>query len=506
MQLRAAGLVLDYSKNAIDRGALDLLQALFEECDVAHRLADQLDGENVNNTEDRPALHTAIRAAANNETSPEQAMIAADQGLAADFAQSLYLGQRRGAGGEVIRDVVNLGIGGSDLGPRMATAALSHYIGGKTRVHFVSSLDDSELNDTLGALDPQSTLFLVSSKSFSTEETLFNARLAIDWFCRQRPRSEIAAHFAAITGSADAAIALGIDPEMIFMVPDWVGGRYSLWSSSGLALMIAVGADNFREFLKGGWLMDQHARNSDFHSNMPAILAALEIWHRNILDYSSLAVIPYSHELRLLPSYLQQLIMESNGKCVTRAGDPLQHSTSPLIWGTAGTEGQHSYHQLLHQGTDIIPVDFILPLGPGGPSAEAETRLASHCLAQSKALMEGVSRQAAEQEMLEQGLDDAEAGRLAPHKAMPGNRPSNTLVLEGLNPRTLGALIALYEHKTFLTSAIWDINPFDQWGVELGKKLSQAIFPVLDGSSKQQFDPSTNALMALFSAYRQKQT
>ena len=499
MQLHAAGgLLLDYSKNRIDPEALDTLGALFQECGLADKLQAQLAGEPVNNTEQRPAMHTAIRACLNGQSAPEHNWIKTEYERAAAFAASLYLGQRRGASGAIISDVVNLGIGGSDLGPRMAAAALSSYADSKVRVHFVSSLDSTELADTLRTLNPETSLFLVSSKSFSTEETLCNARQAMSWFNNSRSQDELHAHFAAITGNADKAEALGISADCIFPVPDWVGGRYSLWSSSGLALMVAIGQERFEQFLHGAWLMDQNARNSDFNNNMAAILAALEIWHCNILNYGSLAVIPYSYQLRLLPSYLQQLVMESNGKSVNRQGAPAAHSTSPVLWGTAGTEGQHSFHQLLHQGTEIIPVDFILCLGLTGATTESETRLASHCLAQSKALMEGKSEQRAKQELLKQGMPEADATRLAPHRAMPGNRPSSTIVLEQLSPQNLGALIALYEHKTFFTSVIWDINPFDQWGVELGKQLSQEIFPALAGNSTEIFDPSTNALIQLF--------
>ncbi len=494
----AGGLQLDYSKNRIDQQALQTLAGLFQSCGVYTKLESQLAGAAVNNTERRPALHTAMRASLNQQSSPEQSWINTQYRRTAEFAQSLYLGQRRGGSGAIISDVVNLGIGGSDLGPRMATAALCGYADSKVRVHFVSSLDSTELALTLQTLNPETTFFLVSSKSFSTEETLFNAREAMAWFTSSRSQDELQAHFAAMTGKADKAEALGIAADCIFPVPDWVGGRYSLWSASGLALMIAIGQQQFEQFLHGGWLMDQNARDSDFYNNMPAILAALEIWHCNILNYSSLAVIPYSYQLRLLPAYLQQLVMESNGKSVTRQGEPSPRATSPVLWGTAGTEGQHSYHQLLHQGTGIIPADFILCLEIEGATAESETRLASHCLAQSKAMMEGKSQQAAKRELLEQGMPEAEAERLAPHKAMPGNRPSNTIVVEQLNPQSLGALIALYEHKTFFTSAIWDINPFDQWGVELGKQLSQAIYPALEGSCADVFDPSTNALIELF--------
>lgn len=504
MQLRGAhGLILDYSRNCIDDNALRALEVLFNRCDAHGQLIAQLSGAEVNHTEQRPALHTAIRAALNGEKAPFDQQILAQYSSAVEFARSLYLGERRGGSGSPITDVVNLGIGGSDLGPRMACAALSHFTDGKVRVHFVSSLDNTELHSTLRDLSPETTLFLVSSKSFSTEETLFNARQAMAWFDQSCPPEQRQAHFAALTGKAEGAMALGIARELVFDVPDWIGGRYSLWSCSGLALMIAIGPERFAEFLRGGWLMDQHARDSDFASNMPAILAALEVWHCNMRHYGSLAVVPYSYQLRLVPAYLQQLVMESNGKSVTRSATPSTRATSPVLWGTAGTEGQHSYHQLLHQGTGIVPTDFILCLDIPGASAESQTRLASHCLAQSKALMEGKPIAQALRELLAQGVDENTAKMLAAHKSMPGNRPSNTIVLEQLNPQNLGALIALYEHKTFFASALWDINPFDQWGVELGKQLSQEIYPALQGSAAADFDASTNALIQLFQNHQQ---
>ncbi len=499
MQLCAAGgIVLDYSKNRIDTPALETLASLFQCCESPNRMQRQLTGEPVNNTENRPALHTAIRAAVGKHPAPMKDRIEAEYHRAAAFADSLYRGERLGGSGEVIRDVVNIGIGGSDLGPRMANAALSSYADGKVRAHFVSSLDNTEMTAVLGPLNPATTLFLLSSKSFSTEETLFNARLAKQWIEQRCNATQGQAHFAAITGKPDQAMALGIGRELIFDVPDWIGGRYSLWSCSGLALMIAIGIERFEQLLEGAWLMDQHAGDAEFSQNMPAILAALEFWHATVQGCASLAVVPYSYQLRLLPAYLQQLVMESNGKSTRRDGTSVNYTTSPVLWGTSGTEGQHSYHQLLHQGTGIIPVDFILCRHLCTTSTESTTRLASHCLAQSKALMEGKTTQQAMQDLLDAGADAAEAEHLAPHKAMPGNRPSNTLVLPDLTPLVLGSLLALYEHKTFFCSVLWDINPFDQWGVELGKQLSQSIYPALEGKAPTNFDPSTNALVELF--------
>lgn len=492
-QLTCAGLTLNYSRNTADQAAWEALAALFDESRVQDALLALRRGEALNNTERRPALHIAIRAAVAGEQTPERQQIIEQHQRAAHFADRLHQGVACGYSGRPITDVVNLGIGGSDLGPRLVTSALAASCTSSCRVHFVSSLDDDELNGVLEALQPDTTMFLVSSKSFTTEETLCNARDAIKWFRQRSGERDLGDHFAALTGNSAAALALGIPRHQIFHVPDWIGGRYSIWSASGLPAMIALGSTAFGEFLAGAHAMDENARVGALPGNMAAVLAALEIWHSNGLHYHSTAVIPYSYPLRLLPAYLQQLVMESNGKSCDRSGRPLQLTSGPVVWGTAGTEGQHSYHQLLHQGTQVVPVDFILPLQ--GPSPDRGLRLVSHCLAQGKALMEGKSLQAAYDELLAQGMPPAQAHQLAPHKVMPGNRPSNTLLMAALTPASLGALLALYEHKTFFTSVIWDINPFDQWGVELGKQLSRSLYATLRGDDDERYDATTSALL-----------
>ena len=493
LQLSHAGLTLDFSKNTADQAVFQALAALLDDSRTQAAMRALKEGEPLNNTEHRPALHTAIRAALAGESAPSGQQLVEHHHRAMRFADRLHRGAARGYAGTTITDVVNIGIGGSDLGPRLVTSALESYCKGACRIHFVSSLDDQELAGVLAGLRPADTLFLVSSKSFGTEETLCNARAAMDWFRRGSGQSDLGDHFAALTGNAEPAVALGISAQQIFHVPDGVGGRYSIWSSSGLAAMIALGSEGFSDFLAGAHAMDQNAGCGDLTGNMAAVLAALEIWHSNLLDYRSAAVIPYSYSLRLLPAYLQQLVMESNGKSCDRSGQALQLTSAPVVWGTAGTEGQHSYHQLLHQGTQVVPVDFILPLR--GPSPDRTRRLASHCLAQSKALMEGKSERAAYEELLAQSMPPDQAQQLAPHKAMPGNRPSNTLLMDALTPATLGALIALYEHKTFFTSVVWNINPFDQWGVELGKQLSKAIYATFSGDDHRRYDSSTDALL-----------
>jgi glucose-6-phosphate isomerase len=493
LRLSHCGLYLDLSKNRVNPAALQALATLFQSYQASDRLKTLYCGAIVNNTEHRPALHTALRAAICNQNVPDARLIRDDYKPVATLANSAYQGLLLGHSGKPLRDVVNLGIGGSDLGPRMAATALSACHDGATKVHFVSSLDSTELSETLATLSADSTLFLVSSKSFSTEETLFNARQAIDWFRQQTGQKNLRGHFAAITGNTEAAAALGIPRDCIFGVPEGVGGRYSLWSAIGLPLMIAIGVPRFEQMLAGAHAMDQHALHSDFTENMPALLAGMEIWNSNMLGYSSLAIIPYSYPLRLLPAYLQQLVMESNGKNRTREGMPVRQTTAPLVWGTAGTEGQHSYHQWLHQGTQVAPVDFILPLGTA--DAESNTRLASHCIAQSKVLMEGKTIGAVIEELVAKGMPEDEARAIAPHKAMPGNRPSNTLIMDSMSPANLGALLALYEHKTFFTSVLWDINAFDQWGVELGKQLSRTVRSQLSDLVTPSLDASSNALI-----------
>ncbi|MFB1036449.1 MAG: glucose-6-phosphate isomerase, partial [Sinobacterium sp.] len=373
--------------------------------------------------------------------------------------------------GQVITDIVNIGIGGSYLGPKLACDALADYDQNKVNIHFVANIDPSELADCLAKLTPDTTLFIISSKSFSTEETLSNAKTAISWLGQTR-----LTQLFAVTGNEPAATNLGIPEDHCLPIWDWIGGRYSIWSNIGLPIMLNIGSENFEQMLAGAYAMDQHfLASTKVAENMPLMLAALEIWHVNFQSYNSLAVLPYSYRLKMMPDYLQQLTMESNGKSVNRNGQSIGHATNPVLWGSVGTEGQHSFHQLLHQGTNPVPCDFILPIRSPTDDDQAQLKLVANCLAQRRALLSGKSLTDVATELLSNGADSKTAADLAPHKTTSGNRPSNLITLDKVTPQSLGAIVALYEHKTYACSVLWNINPFDQWGVELGKKIGEGF-------------------------------
>lgn len=498
--LEACGLLLDYSKNLIVPETLELLLALADERGLQDQIRDLLAGKRVNTTEKRAAWHTALRA---GQAAPREVRSA----LAAmrKLTTALRDGKINGTSGRAITDVVSLGIGGSVLGPALATAACAPDAS-SPRVHFITTPGES-LDHLLTTLDAATTLFIVQSKSFSTHETLLNARAARAWLTRSGA-ADHGAHFAAVTAQAAAAQAFGVPSERIFPIWDWVGGRYSLWSAVGLPAMIAMGGEAFDDLLAGAADMDAHFANAPGEKNMPVLLALIGLWHANFFDMASRAVIPYQPGLGLLPAWLQQLEMESLGKSVSRRGKPLRQDTGPVLWGSAGTEGQHAYFQLLHQGTRPVPVDFITSCAPrsksswGAPRADsgdadnAHAVMLSNCFAQSALLMCGVTAAETEQSLLQQGNTARAAAQLAPHQALPGNRPSNTLLLPVLDPRSLGALLALYEHRTFVQSAIWDINAFDQWGVEHGKKLAGGLLPEFTAmASSATHDSSTDGLV-----------
>ncbi len=495
--ISAAGLHLDYARNFIDADTLNALTMLAEEAGMPQAIHALLAGDKVNHTENRPALHTALRA--------KHPIIAADAVQAA-FAQmeqlvrKIHSGEWRGYSNESITDVVNIGIGGSDLGPQMATHALKPFHTNHVRVHFVSNVDPSCLQDLLAHLNPARTLFIVASKSFTTLETLQNAKAARHWLQQFAPgdateNNATARHFVAVSSAVKKAEAFGINADNILPMWDWVGGRYSLWSAIGLPIALAVGMENFHALRAGACAMDEHFSSAPLAQNMPALMGLLGFWYNHFWQASSHVVLPYEHYLRFFPDYLQQLDMESNGKCVNRAGQTLPYSSGPVIWGSVGTNGQHSFHQLLHQGTHFIPADFILSFSTHQQDcAEQHRHLLANGLAQSQALMCGKSLETVAIELREQGLSEEEVSFLAPHKVIPGNRPSNVISMEQLNPATLGALIALYEHKVYVQSVLWDINPFDQWGVELGKQLSGPIFAALCGDTEHK-DPATQALI-----------
>lgn len=500
--IEAAGLRLDYLKNLIDKTSLDCLLQLAEQAGLKKAIDALLGGAIVNNTEKRAALHTALRSP---KPVIEAKAIADAFERMGDLVQKIHSGTWRGFSNETITDVVNIGIGGSDLGPQMATHALRPFYTGHVRLHFVSNVDPSCLQDLLVHLNPARTLFIVASKTFTTLETLQNAQAARRWLLAAAPdESATARHFVGVSSAVKKAENFGIQSSNILPMWDWVGGRYSLWSAIGLPIALAVGMENFRAMLAGAFAMDEHFRTAPLEKNMPVVAGLLGFWYQHFWQASSHVVLPYDHYLRFFPDYLQQLDMESNGKHVSRTGEDLPYPTGPVIWGSVGTNGQHSFHQLLHQGTHFIPADFILTLQSHHTDCKEQHRhLLANGLAQSQALMCGKSLETVAAELREQGLSDADINFLAPHKVITGNRPSNIIAMDLLTPGTLGALIALYEHKVYVQSVLWDINPFDQWGVELGKQLSGPIFAALSGNKsesgdKSELDPSTVSIVASY--------
>ncbi len=492
-------LLLDYSKNLISAETLALLRDLGRVTGVEERVAAMFRGEPINNTEQRAVLHVALRNdpsvpiyVQGRDVMPEVAQVLARMER---FANAVRSGRWKGHTGAAITDVVNLGIGGSDLGPAMACRALAPYGHKRLRMHFVSNVDPQHLGDTLAPLKAESTLFIVASKTFTTLETLANAQAARRWLLKKlKDKSAIARHFVAVSTNRAEVKKFGIDPEHMFGFWDWVGGRYSLWSAIGLPIALYIGMDGFRELLAGGRDMDGHFR-ADPLASLPGTLALLAIWYQHFWGASAHGVMPYDQHLARFPAYLQQLCMESNGKGVTRDGRAVRWDTGEIVWGEPGTNGQHAFFQLLHQGTRFIPLDFLVATRTHSDLDGQHQMLVANCLAQSEALMRGKTRAEATAELAAAGLPAREIRRLAPHKAFPGNRPSNTLLYGQLTPRTLGRLIALYEHKVLVQSAVWDINAFDQWGVELGKQLAGTLIRELGSARPGAHDSSTVGLM-----------
>ena len=487
-------MLLDYSKCQVTTKTMRLLNALAKAADVEGKVHAMMRGDVINTTEGRAVLHTALRRP------KSEIVMLSGHNVVHDVhdvleAMARFTVEIRKSG---IADVVNIGIGGSDLGPAMATLALAPYHDGP-RLHFVSNVDGAHIADTLKNLKPETTLFLVASKTFTTIETMTNARTARGWVAESLGEAKVGEHFAAISTAIDKVKAFGIDENRIFGFWDWVGGRYSLWSAIGLSLMIAVGPHNFMDMLKGAHAMDQHFLTAKPMQNLPMLLGLLGVWHRNACGLPSRAVIPYDQRLSRLPAYLQQLDMESNGKRVTAKGDAVRYDTGPVVWGEPGTNGQHAFFQLLHQGTTTIPVEFLIAAEPHEPGAHMRVHqnlLISNCLAQSQALMRGRTLAEAAAQLVAQGKTRDEAKRLAPHRVFTGNRPSLTLAYKQLDPFTLGRIIALYEHRVFVEAAIWGINAFDQWGVELGKELATGLQPVVEGKqSTDGLDASTAGLV-----------
>ncbi|MCP5240844.1 MAG: glucose-6-phosphate isomerase [Zoogloeaceae bacterium] len=503
--LAAAGLTLDYSKNRVDARALELLFALARERGLEAARDQMFAGVPINNTEGRAVLHVALRAPAGArfEVDGEDVMpaVAAVRERVGEFATAVREGSWRGYTGEAVSDVVNIGIGGSDLGPAMACQALAAYGHARLTMHFVSNVDGDQLAQVLARVNPARTLFVIASKTFTTIETMTNAASARAWFLAGgAAEKDIARHFVAVSTNAAKVAEFGIDAANMFGFWDWVGGRYSMWSAVGLPIALWVGRENFEAMLDGAHGMDRHFAEAPLEANMPAILALLGVWYRAFFHATSVCIAPYSQALARMPAYLQQLEMESNGKSVTRDGQPVAMSTCPVVWGEPGTNGQHAFFQLLHQGTDLIPVDFIAPLKAAHTLPGHHRLLLANCIAQSKALMVGKTADEVRAELTAAGMSGAALEALVPHRVFQGNRPSNTILMPALSPRSLGALIALYEHKVFVQGIIWDVNSFDQWGVELGKQLATRIVGELASGDAEHEDASTRGLIGMVRA------
>jgi len=511
MSLRAAYLFADYSKNLITDKTLTLLIELAAAVDLPGWIHRMFAGEAINNTEERAVLHIALRNRSNRpiHVDGKDVMPGIDQVLQrlGDFVATVRGGDWKGFTGKRITDVVNIGIGGSNLGPLMICEALRPYQSDDLRVRFVSNVDGTHLAETVRRLDPATTLFVVASKTFTTMETMTNANSARTWLVEALGETAVANHFVAVSTNEAKVVAFGIDPQNMFGFWDWVGGRYSLWSAIGLPIALAVGTDRFVDLLEGAHAMDEHFRSSDLSENLPVILGLIGIWYANFVGACTHAVLPYDQSLRYLPAYLQQGDMESNGKRVTRAGDPVAYATGPVVWGEPGTDGQHAFFQLIHQGTQPIPADFIAPVNSHNPLSDHHPKLMANFFAQTEALMRGRTQDEAKAEMLAAGMSPANADALAPHRTFPGNRPTNTILMERLTPRTLGALIAMYEHRIFTQGVVWGINSYDQWGVELGKQLAGVILKELEeGKVSAEHDASTRGLLEYFLHHREAGT
>jgi len=499
--LQFGNLLFDYSKNRINDETIKLLVALAEQAGLSAFIEHMFGGEKINFTERRAVLHTALRNRSAHPVYVDGKDVMPDVqrvlGLMRRFSDAVRNGQHVGYTGKAISDIVNIGIGGSDLGPLMVCEALKPYASSKLRAHFVSNVDGTHLAETLKKLDAGTTLFIVSSKTFTTQETLTNARSARAWLVEKLGDEQaVAKHFAAVSTNLEATAQFGINSENVFEFWDWVGGRYSLWSAIGLPIALYVGIDKFEELLGGAHAMDEHFRSTPLEKNIPVLMGLLGIWYGNFFGASSNAVLPYDQYLHRFPAYLQQLEMESNGKRVDRDGNTVDYDTGMVIWGEPGTNGQHAFYQLIHQGTRMIPADFLAPLHSQNPAGEHHAILLANCLAQTEALMLGKTVGEARAELIAQGLHGEMLEALLPHKMFPGNRPTTTLLFDRLDPHTLGMLITLYEHKVFVQGIVWNINSFDQWGVELGKQLAGKILPELhDAAAVSRHDASTNGLI-----------
>jgi len=507
--LRFKDILLDFSKNRITAETVHLLHALATQADLKGWTEKMFTGEKINITEDRAVLHIALRNRSNRpilvdgqDVMPEVNAVLAHM---REFSERVRSGAWKGYTGKPITDIVNIGIGGSDLGPVMVTEALKFYGKPGLNVHFVSNVDGTHIAETLKVVSPETTLFLVASKTFTTQETLTNAHSAKDWLMQSVPdETAVAKHFVALSTNAKEVAKFGIDTANMFPFWDWVGGRYSLWSAIGLSIALYIGMDNFEELLTGAFEMDEHFRTAPLEENLPATLALIGIWYNNFFDAQTVAILPYDQYLHRFAAYFQQGDMESNGKGVDRNSDRItDYTTGPIIWGEPGTNGQHAFYQLIHQGTKLIPADFLAPITSHNPLGEHHKILLSNFFAQTEALMKGKSEAEVRAELTASGMSGEALEKLVPHKVFTGNRPTNSLLFQELTPRTLGSLIALYEHKIFTQGILWNINSFDQWGVELGKQLAKAILPELaDAAAVTSHDSSTNGLINYYKAHR----
>ncbi|WP_033619682.1 glucose-6-phosphate isomerase [Helicobacter pylori] len=502
-------LSLDYSKNRLNDTTLKLLFELAKDCSLKEKIEAMFKGEKINTTEKRAVLHTALRSLNDTEILLDNMEVLKSVRSVLKrmraFSDSVRSGKRLGYTNQVITDIVNIGIGGSDLGALMVCTALKRYGHPRLKMHFVSNVDGTQILDVLEKINPASTLFIVASKTFSTQETLTNALTARKWFVeRSGDEKHIAKHFVAVSTNKEAVQQFGIDEHNMFEFWDFVGGRYSLWSAIGLSIMIYLGKKNFNALLKGAYLMDEHFRNAPFESNLPVLMGLIGVWYINFFQSKSHLIAPYDQYLRHFPKFIQQLDMESNGKRISKKGETIPYDTCPVVWGDMGINAQHAFFQLLHQGTHLIPIDFIASLDKKPNAKGHHEILFSNVLAQAQAFMKGKSYEEAFGELLSKGLDKDEAKDLAHHRVFFGNRPSNILLLEKISPSNIGALVALYEHKVFVQGVIWDINSFDQWGVELGKELAVPILQELEGhKSNAFFDSSTKHLIELYKNYNQ---
>ena len=505
--IRFEDILLDYSKNRITRDTRSRLIELAKECGLKDAIKAMFKGETINETEGRAVLHTALR-------NPERSGLLLDgrdilpdihqvQDQMRRFSGQVISGEWKGGTGKAIQHIVNIGIGGSDLGPVMVTEALKPYAN-HLQLHFVSNVDGSHIAETLKKIDPETTLFMIASKTFTTQETMANAFSARQWFLKNGgTEATVARHFVAISTNEKGVREFGIDPENMFGFWDWVGGRYSLWSAIGLSISCSIGFDNFKELLGGANAMDEHFRNSEFDQNMPVILALLGIWYNNFFGAESQAILPYDQYMHRFAAYFQQGDMESNGKSTDRNGLPVDYQTGPIIWGEPGTNGQHAFYQLIHQGSKLIPCDFIAPAQTHNPLGEHHTLLLSNFFAQTEALMNGKTKDEVIAELKASGKTDEQVEKLAPFKVFEGNRPTNSILVKKITPRVLGSLIAMYEHKIFVQGVIWNVFSFDQWGVELGKQLAGKILPELRTESEiDSHDASTNGLINTFKQWR----